>query len=286
MIIEKAYAKINLFLNVTDCRDDGYHDIESVMHAVDLHDIISMDTKDSDKPEIILSSNSPLLSSSSSNLAYIAAEKYLSKYGINAQININLEKRIPIGAGLGGGSSDAAATLRALNKIYNAAKPGELLEIALSIGSDVPFCLLGGTAHCLGRGEIMTAKAVKKKMHFVIAIGNERTSTPEAYRRLDSLYSESGFPEKSELCEKMCSALGVSDDISSCVYNIFESVTDISDVKKIKEEMMKNGAKSALMSGSGPSVFGIFKSIEDSQLALKSLLSKGYTAFACESVCD
>ncbi len=286
MIIEKAYAKINLFLNVTGCRPDGYHDIESVMHTVDLHDSISIEAKDSDKPEIILSANSPILSSDSSNLAYIAAEKYLSKYGIDAEITINLEKIIPIDAGLGGGSSDAAATLRALNKIYNAAKPGELLDIALSIGSDVPFCLIGGTSYCCGRGEILTPITAKSKMHFVIAIGGERTSTPEAYRRLDNLYSETGFPEKSELCEKMCSALGVSDDISSCVYNIFESVTNIDDVKKIKEEMMKNGAKSALMSGSGPSVFGVFKSSEDSLRALEALVAQGYTAFACESVCD
>lgn len=284
MIIEKAYAKINLFLNVTDCRDDGYHDIESVMHAVDLHDTISIDTKDADKPEIMLSSNYPFLSSASSNLVYIAADKYLSKYGINAEVNINLEKTIPIGAGLGGGSSDAAATLRALNKIYNAAKPGELLDIALSIGSDVPFCLIGGTSYCCGRGEILTPITAKSKMHFVIAIGGERTSTPEAYRRLDALYSDSEFPDMSELCKKMRLALESADDISRCVYNVFESVTDISDVEKIKQEMMKNGAKSALMSGSGPSVFGIFTSFEDSERALKALISRGYTAFTCESV--
>lgn len=285
MITEKAYAKMNLFLNVTDRRPDGYHDIESVMHAVDLFDLVNVKVKESGNSIITVETDAAELSFSEKNLAYIAAEKYTTKYGIKDEIKITLDKKIPIGAGLAGGSSDAAATLRALDIIYKKSNTEELLSLALEIGSDVPFCLVGGTAHCLGRGEVITPLCVKDKLCFVVAIGNERISTPKAFAELDARYGEN-FPDNTEMCQEMLAALCQGETISPFLYNVFEEVTNICSVKQIKETMIKNGAERTLMSGSGPSVFGVFKTHTDAQNAAESLLSLGYFACVAESVGD
>ncbi len=285
MIVEKAYAKINLFLNVTARRPDGYHDIESVMHAVNLHDVVSVEARKADRAKITVRTNSDELCSEKNNLAYIAAEKYLSKYSIRDEITVVIEKNIPIGAGLGGGSSDAAATLRAINKIYGRSGTAELLELASSVGSDVPFCLVGGTACCLGRGELITPLSVKEKMYFAIAIGEARISTPRAFSALDELYRDR-FPDKGDVCRKMIFSLERGLDISQCVYNAFDCVTDIFEVKKIKEIMINSGAECSLMSGSGPAVFGIFKTKAAAEAAVNNLSADGFLTSFAESVVE
>jgi len=187
-VLEKANAKINLFLDVTSRREDGFHDIKSVMQSVSLCDYIKLNAELSEVIEISITTNLSDLPLDENNLVYKSAAKYLKHFDITAKIDIDLEKHIPVGAGLGGGSSDAAATLRALNKIFGLATQTELLSMAAELGSDVPFCLVGGTAICTGRGERME-KIQGNNYNLVISIGNERVSTPKAYSMLDIKYS-------------------------------------------------------------------------------------------------
>lgn len=283
---EKAYAKINLYLDVTGRRDDGFHDILSVMHSVDLCDTVTLTSDRSDITEIKLTCNNSDLSCDESNIIYRAASKYLSYFKINSKVNIHLEKNIPIGAGLGGGSSDAAATLRAMNKVFRKADIDQLLELATSLGSDVPFCVLGGLCVCVGRGEMFTQLPVSEQMTFVIAIGESRVSTPKAYAALDELYNNFTVPFSDEECSynKRIKDMLLNGNIDIPHYNIFEQVTKIDEIEKIKKIMTNNGAEYVLMSGSGPSVFGRFVDIDYVEKAYNSLIKNGFSAFVCHSV--
>ncbi len=281
MITEQAYAKINLFLDVKDCREDGFHNIVSVMHSVTLCDRLTFDVSESEAVNISITTDSVELTATEDNLIYRSALKYLVKFGKTADVKVALEKNIPIGAGLAGGSADAAATLRALNRVFNLATKKQLLELAAEIGSDVPFCLLGGIALCEGRGEIITTINSPIKAHFIIAIGKERVSTPAAYRALDELYRD-GFPDESEKCQRLISSLSGKLDLAA-VYNIFEDVIKLQEIDKIKELLIKSKAEAVLMSGSGPSVFGVFDSESEAQNAKESLLNAGFDAYYATS---
>ena len=285
-VCEKAYAKINLYLDVTGRRDDGFHDILSVMHSVSLADTINVDADYSDATHIVLTTNSPELSVDSSNLIYKAAEKYLRYFDINANVAIHLEKNIPIGAGLGGGSSDAAATIRALNRVFRKADTDQLIELASELGSDVPFCVLGGMSVCVGRGEVFTQLSTSEKMNFVIAIGDTRISTPKAYAALDELYDNFKSARDPKVHKNIQRIIGMleSDTLDIPYYNIFEDVTKIDEIAKIKETMRKNKAEYTLMSGSGPSVFGKFANNDDAKRACDALKINGFSAFVCHSV--
>ena len=274
-VFEKAYAKINLFLDVTGRRDDGFHDIVTVMHSVSLCDEIKLTAMPSSERYIAITSSDPSLPVDENNLVYKSAKKYMSYFNINGNIEIWLDKRIPIGAGLGGGSSDAAATLRALNKIYGCATKEQLLQMAAELGSDVPFCIDGGCATCTGRGENIHKFDCNFKRYYryiVIAIGESRVSTPKAYALLDEKYGD--FKTYNE--NKSFSDIG-----SMPVYNIFESVAQNDEIDKIKQIMLENGALQTLMSGSGPSVFGGFKNFISASFSVKSLKKQGYSAYKC-----
>ena len=286
-VIESAHAKINLFLDVTGRRPDGFHDIISVMHSVSLCDMLSVSAEKSDRIEILLTTNVSSLPTDQTNLVYRSALAYMSKFGVLAKAKIHIEKNIPVGAGLGGGSSDAAATLRAMNRIFGLASDKELLELAAHIGSDVPFCLAGGTAICTGRGEKVKMLHNRKNMNFVIAIGEDRISTPEAYFRLDEKFG--GFIDTYNKTGEDTSDIFITriengKNVSDLIYNIFESVTELESIDKIKEMMTKNGAENTLMSGSGPAVFGIFKKMTDAESAGTSLVESGFLAFVCHTV--
>ena len=281
MVKEFANAKINLFLDVTSKRGDGFHNIKSVMQSVSLCDTLFVSATASDKTEIVISSNLSELQNDENNLIYRSAKKYLVNFSKNAEVKITLEKNIPIGAGLGGGSTDAAATLRAMNKIFGLASEGELLSLAAEIGSDVPFCLIGGTTLCEGRGEILTPLDFDKTIYYVIAIGEERVSTPKAYSELDR-QNPLGFAPNDEIAHLLSEIQSGSITGKHC-YNIFESVTNLVSVSKIKEMLTKNGAECAMMSGSGPSVFGIFTNSMDAENARLRLVSEGFQAFTSTS---
>lgn len=272
MIIEYANAKINLYLDVVGIREDGFHNIKSVMHSISLCDKLIIEAVLSDKTEIEIVHDSSELSNDKDNLIYKSALKYLAEYGLDACVKITLEKNIPIGAGLGGGSSDAAATLRGLNRIFKCADREALLKLSAEIGSDVPFCLIGGTAMCEGRGEILTPLNTDLYHHFVVAIGDSRVSTPKAYRDLDERFNYN-FANRS---------MNVPD--FKTLYNVFEEVINIPEIDKIKESMLKSRAEKVLMSGSGPSVFGIYENEESARLAVVSLQKLGFKAYYATSV--
>ena len=282
MVKENANAKINLFLDVVSRREDGFHNIKSIMQSVSLCDTLFVSASRTDKTEILINADSADLPTDKNNLIFVSAAKYLEYFGINAEVEIKLEKRIPIGAGLGGGSADAAATLRAMNKIFGLATKGELLSLATQIGSDVPFCLVGGTALCEGRGEIITPIAFGGELHLVIAIGKDRVSTPHAYRALDELYNFEFTPDqRGDLLAGEMSRGEISFDN---LYNIFERVTDLPEISKIKEILTKSGAECSLMSGSGPSIFGVFADRQSAENAKNRLVFEGFSAFYANGV--
>ena len=286
-VFEKAYAKINLFLDVTGRREDGFHEILSVMHSVSLFDSITVSASDFDAIEINLSSDTPDLPCDKTNIAYRIAEKYLLKYNITAKIDIHIAKRIPIGAGLGGGSSDGAAVLRALYKIFSLGTPSELVEICAEVGSDIPFCLFGGMYLCGGRGEKLKRLNLTPEFQFVIAIGTSRVSTPKAYAALDEIngfYVDYKPSADSQMYQRTIYDLLDDEGLAIPHYNAFEQVVDITEINAIKENMTKNGAELTLMSGSGPAVFCYCKNSDVAESVKTSLLNNGFSAYTCESV--
>ncbi len=286
---EKAYAKINLFLDVVGRRDDRFHDIKTVMHTISLCDDIEVEAIESADSSYILDIiDSPAQLSSTDNLILVAARRYAECAGISAHVSIKLNKRIPIAAGLAGGSSDAAAVLRAMNRIFeNRLSKDELLSVASEIGSDVPYCLVGGTALCEGRGEIIKPLYISRKMHFAVAVSNETVSTPMAYSALDRLYSnfDGSVPAKSkDSLDRLLRFLNGAS-FPENLYNVFEQAVlpSCSGAAMIKEKMLEYNALAALMSGSGPSVFGIFENKESAERCVKLLSEceiRAYYAFS------
>lgn len=287
---EKAYAKINLFLDVIGLRDDGFHDIKTVMHSVCLADVLTVTSAKSNSLSIkVTVEGSKYVPEDSRNLAYMAANLFCEYLGIKSDIQINIKKNIPVSAGLAGGSTDAAATLRALNRIFK--KPLSLKALAAlgaKIGSDVPYCVLGKTAVCEGRGEMITPLEFKEKLNVVIAVADERVSTPAAYKRLDEVYSDfdGSIPTGGEdYFNEIISAIGKGERIDRGLFNIFE-VPVFGFCPKaayIKSKLLEMGSEGSIMSGSGPSVFGIFESEALAKKACDQLILEGYRAFSTVS---
>ncbi len=283
-----ANAKINLYLDVTSKRDDGYHNIESVMQSLTLSDKVSVTLSDSEKIKSIkqhfINSDLPC---DETNLCYKAAKAYLDSFGIDEyNIEITVEKNIPEAAGLAGGSADAAAVIRALDTLYNKnSSDARLCEIGLKVGSDVAFCIVGGTCKVTGRGEnVEKIRPMPDMWVLVSKSANESVSTKEAYRRIDSKENPSlaqiTFSEYVNALEA-----GNIEIITNGTYNIFQSVMKdlLCDTYKIIESMKKDGALCSMMSGSGPSVFGLFDDYELAKSARHNLKSE-YFAELCKPV--
>ncbi len=268
----KAPAKINLFLDVTGVRDDGYHLIESVFQTISILDVVKIELN---KTGILtVSTNDITVPNNESNIAYKAAQKFL-KY-INTDkigVDIYIEKNIPNQAGLGGGSSNAAAVLNGLNSLLNVnLSYDELCKIAVELGADVPFFINGGTAFAKGVGEILTPLSPIPKLHLVVAKGKGGISTAEAYKKIEDIhYSQH---KKSEAILQTIKSNDMIELPKHC-FNIFEYVTELDDVFNIKKIMLENNALCSIMSGSGSAVFGIF-SDKDSACKCSNLLSKLY----------
>ena len=288
---EYAHAKINLFLDVTDKRNDGFHGIKTVMQTVSLFDTVTVEVASSKKRSVYLKIDGKTnLHANDKNLVVIAANAYMDLAGITAALNIRLTKNIPIAAGLAGGSADAAATLRAMNKLFGRHFTDKaLLSIAERIGSDVPYCLIGGTALCEGRGEIITRLPSLTGYHTVVAVADEYVSTPMAYSALDGIYSNFDGSVKSQGADLLTA---LTDSVSQgrlelpSLYNIFESAVlpTCPRAHAAKARMIELGAVASLMSGSGPSVFGIFSSADDAEAARDALSSEGYRAYTADFV--
>ena len=288
---EYAYAKVNLYLDVLSKREDGFHDIKTVMHTVSLCDEVTVAVKPSAKPIVKINVlGHGKLPTDSRNLAVRAAELFLNSTLTTAEVNIRLVKKIPVSAGLAGGSTDAAAVLRALNKAFKRPLTEKrLLELAAELGSDVPYCLLGGTALCLGRGELINRLPEKLSLHFVIAISGEYVSTPRAYQTLDSLYSDFKCvrdDDSTASFDSVMSAVVSGKFEDAKTFNIFENaiLSSCFEAESIKTKMIELGATHVLMSGSGPSVFGIFNDRASAEMAKEQFIRQGIRAYCADTV--
>ena len=291
IIKERANAKINLYLDVLSKREDGFHDIKTVMHSVKFCDEVTVSSVPAAESSVkLIVTGSRYLPTDRKNIAVKAAYLFLEKAKLNCEVTIRLTKRIPIAAGLAGGSSDAAAVLRAMNKIHSKLfSVSALSALAAELGSDVAYCLYGKTALCEGRGEKITKLPVAIDSAFVIAIANERVSTPTAYKDLDALYMDFSGERKScgeDKYSVLCKSLSEGKIAPEGLFNIFEDAVlpNCDGARSIKAELIRLGALGAMMSGSGPAVFGVFENIEAAKKACFALREKKYKAYYAYSV--
>ena len=291
-IREKGYAKINLHLDITGRLNGGYHAVSTVMQTISLCDEITISNiKKVDYSEFILKCNNPDVPCDERNLAYKAAMLFCECAGVNISADIYIEKNIPMAAGMAGGSTDGAAVLRGLNKALGEPLSIEqLCEIGARLGSDVPFCIVGGTSYADGKGDILHKLPNMPDCTILVACEGEGVSTPWAYRLLDTLHSD--FNENSTYCQKDINPLneslksGVIEKIAMEIYNIFEPpiLSERPVANKVKALMLEGGAINAMMRGSGPSVFGIFFSKKDAERAKKLLECNGFKGYISNPV--
>ncbi len=279
-----AYAKINLFLDITGRHENGYHEIDGVMQTVDLCDDIILTVSEGEGIEVLCDSS--YAPTGKENIVYRAAEKYLSANDIIAKVKIELTKNIPSPAGMGGGSADAAAVLRGLNGIYNKMSPEQLEEMALSIGADVPFCICGGTQRVRGVGEILDALPDLKDYYIVVACGKDEMPTPVAYKALDAKYNGFAGENSGGTADFSDFYNAIEGDFASKMYNVFECVTldACPSTAEIKQIMLEMGALGSIMSGSGPSAFGVFEDINDAEKAADAIKKQGFFCKICRPV--
>lgn len=276
----KAYAKINLHLDVTQIRDDGYHNIQSIMQSISLCDIVDIEITDDIK--IIIECDVAGVPLDEKNIAYKAAKRFFDKADIKNGAIIKIQKNIPMAAGLAGGSADGAAVLVGLNKLFDEVlTKEELFSLGATLGADVPFCMSCGCCITKGIGDkLIQIPPLALNTTLVIACGGEGVSTPVAYGLLDKKYDnfiDYHPKDYKALTEKINAE---NSDFYKYLFNIFEE--PISNerpiVNTLKSLMMNNGAKNAMMSGSGPSVFGIFENIDSAQTAVEAIKKQGYFA--------
>ena len=290
----QAHAKINLFLDITGVRDDGYHNITGVMHSIPLCDgvVVSLTPNGADKTPIHLTCDNPNLPTDQKNLGYAAAMAFFRAMGWQDnppyRVDINIQKRIPAAAGMAGGSTDAAAVLRGLNTLLDAPLDEKnLLAVGLTLGADVPFCLMGGTQITQGIGEALTPVSPLPPCPMVVACGGSGVSTPAAYHALDEKYCNFDGSIYTPAYDRQAALLdaltqGDIQGVAKNAYNIFESVVlpQHPTATQIKHIMQTNGATLAMMSGSGPSVFGIFPTFDTATEVADTLVSMGISAWA------
>ena len=284
-----AYGKINLYLDVLSKMENGYHYIESVMQSVSLSDKITLEVVDIEgENQIEIKTACAVIPNDKGNLVYKTASAFLEKANISGKhITFEIEKSIPISAGMAGGSSDGATAMKLLNQYFGTPFPlDDLCTIGAKIGADIPFCLTGGTCICRGIGEEITRLSPTREMLLVCAIDNSSVSTPVAFSMLDSKYGTSPVPYGK--LDEMKNAIenGDIEGVSALLYNKFENVIipEIPSISKIKKILLENGAIGTLMSGSGPSVFGIFDNEKSQIKAYNALKNCSIRAFLCKTI--
>lgn len=254
MIKIEGNAKINLTLDILGKRPDGYHEVAMVMQSIGLHDTIEMEKS---AAGITLTINVPWLRADEKNLAWRAAALMQQEYGLSGGVNMRLTKRIPVAAGLAGGSADAAAVLRGMNRLYELGlSDAKLCELGARLGSDIPFCLLGGTMLSTGRGEVLTRLSNLPETWVVLAKPRISVSTAWAYQNYDEQGAEQ-HPDNARIQQEI--ARGDRKAVAKLLCNVLESVTikryDV--ISRYKTMMLEQGAMASMMSGSGPTVFGL-----------------------------
>ena len=281
-----APAKINLYLDVTARRENGYHDVITVMQSVSLADTLTFTRALENTLTLDTGCELP---ADDSNLILRAARAYFAASGAPFGVHITLQKNIPMAAGLGGGSADAAATLRALNMLdEHRFSVEQLCEIGATIGADVPFCVMGGTCIGKGIGELLTPVPSRISPFAVIAIAGEGVSTPLAFAALDAAHGNFVNYTPKNSPNDLLAAMAKGDVFTTVngLFNSFEAVVEPMRpmVTAIKEMMLTNGALAAQMSGSGPSVFGVFATEAEANAAARALTSSGARAFVATFV--
>lgn len=273
-IRETAYAKLNISLDVADKRPDGYHDMVMVMQTVSLCDAVHIRLNNTGR--VRAKTNFSFIPGDERNLAVKAALKFLDAIGVQEQgVSIQIDKKIPVGAGMAGGSANAAAVLRALNRMYDYPLSSDRLEeLSAAVGSDVPFCVRGGTCLATGRGEKLESLADFPECLYVICKPEFSISTPELFRKLDQM-SLRCHPDTAGILEAV--EQGNLEQVCRRMYNVFEDVDDrrLRTVKEIKSLMLDHGALGAMMTGTGSAVFGIFRQDADVE-KLVELLRAAY----------
>lgn len=273
IIQTKAYAKINLGLDVVKRRPDGYHEINMIMQTIDLFDTLTIQAEKG-TGTITVTTNLSYLPTNENNLVYKAAKAMLEKFPVPYDISIDLQKVIPVAAGMAGGSSDAAAVLKTYNELFDLQlSTQELMDIGVTLGADIPYCILGGTALSQGIGEILTPISSPPPCTLLLAKPPIHVSTKYVYENLN-LAELKKHPDISGIVNAIHSQdlLKLADKLE----NVLESVTikRFPVIASIKNQMLSNGAISALMSGSGPTVFGLFTDKEKAIYAGESLRKK------------
>ena len=279
----KSRAKINLSIDVLGKRQDGYHLVEMIMQTIDLYDLIEINEKDNDK--ITIKSTSDEIPLDCNNLVYKAANLIKKTFNINKGVEIHIKKNIPVAAGMAGGSSNAAAVLVGLNKLWNLNLSNQQLEkIGLKLGADVPFCINGGAVLASGIGEELTPiKGLTKDVCILVCKPDLFVSTKEVYECIDSKDIDKR-PNNKFLIE--CLKNEDTRQLAENMFNVLEGVTMDKHpvIQQIKDIMTNNRALGAMMSGSGPTVFGLYENREDA-VKCKAILEKQFKqtfVVACE----
>ena len=284
----KAYAKINLMLDILSRLENGYHDLYMIMQSVSLHDVVTVEKTDS--KDIKITCDVPSIPTDEKNIAYKAAKAFFDYTAIeNTGVAIDIQKNIPHAAGLAGGSTDGGAVIVALGEIFGVKlKEKDIIAIGSKVGADVPFCALGGTMLAQYTGTVLSHLPDLDLPYIVIVKPSQDVSTAEAYGAFDTAERVRHLDKNGMLQAVIASD---KDKVYEKVGNVFEQFIDVTERVIIKDIMRKNGAKCALMSGSGPSIFGVF---EDKASAEKCLceLKKDYpqsclcasTDCGCEAV--
>lgn len=265
--ISRSYAKINLTLDVLSKRENGYHDISMIMQTVSLFDLIITDRTESG---IEISTNLRYLPCNEKNIAYKAADAFFKESGINGGVKIRIHKNIPVSAGLAGGSGNCAAVLTAVNMLYGAPlSKDKLCAIGASLGADVPYCFDGSTQLAEGIGEILTPLPKMPDAYILLVKPSINVSTGTVYEQIDSA-PVIDRPDTNAMINALRaqSVAGIADNLC----NVMESVTEkmYPVIGGIKQKMILNGALGSVMSGSGPTVFGIFDDFEKAKASADS----------------
>lgn len=278
-LILESYGKINLALDVLYKRNDGYHEINSVMQQIDLKDTLIFSEH---KSGIIIESNNNEMPLDSNNLIYKVWEKLRDITGVDKGIRVRVDKQIPIAAGLAGGSSNGAVALKALNTLWDLnLSLEELIDIGKSLGADIPFCIMGGTAKAQGIGEKLSKLKPFKEKYILLGNPGIEISAAYAYSRLDLNNERLDVDGLIANMEK--------DDLEAVakkMKNVMEKpiIEDFPIIQEIKDIMSKHGALGALMSGSGSTVFGLFDDKEKLLFAEKKLKEKEFKVYSCVTI--
>jgi len=275
----KAYGKINIGLDVIRKREDGYHDLDMIMQTVGVYDDVIISREDGTQTyEIEVSTDADILPNDKGNLAFMAAKVLMEAYDIKSKVKIHINKRIPIAGGMAGGSADCAAVLRGVNKLFQLGLTDEQLqEYGVKLGADVPYCIVGGTKRAQGIGEILTDLPTPPKCYVIIAKTDAFVSTKFVYSHIRPAQIEN-HPDIDGIIE----SIKAGDLYGMCekIANVMEDVTipEYPIIQKVKDILKSNGAVNALMSGSGPTVFGIYDDEEKAKQSMDALSGKEFVS--------